>query len=262
MKHKSINQTLFALFLLALGVVLLLINIGVISMEMKEIFVVFYPFLLFIIGLSMLLKNLLRKGRKKFTFSTLLLLFSSLLILDRFEVISLQFMDVWRLWPVLIILIALSLLFKNSTLKIDIDLSSKDKEFVTDNGSEFQEKKKVSGWIGDVSYKDSNWALEPMELNNSIGDYFFDFSKAFIPERETQIVINGRVGDVKMIIPENIPVNIQAHSKIGDVRIFNNKGDSLNSRGMYYKSQDYDEATRKLKITIDIKIGSIRIDKV
>lgn len=261
MKHKSINQTLFALFLLALGVVLLLINIGVISMEIKEIFVVFYPFFLFIIGLSMLLKNLLRRERKKFTFSTLLLLFSSLLILDRFEVIAFAFRDVWKLWPVLLILVALSLLFKKSTLKIDIDLSSKDKEFKRDSGNEFIKTQKTSSLIGSISYKESNWSLEPMELNNSIGDYFIDFSKAFIPDRETPIFINGWIGDVKILIPENIPVDIEVDWNIGDIRIFDIKEDSMN-RGMHYRSPNYDEATKKLKIVIEVKIGSIRIDKV
>lgn len=257
-KQKSINQTLFALFLLALGIVLLLINIGVISLEMKELFVVFYPFFLFVIGLILFISNLLRKERKKYTFSLLLLLFSFLLILDRFEVIVFKFADVWKLWPILLILMALSLLFKKSKLQIDIDFSSKEPEF---SGSDQHEKKIVSGLIGEVSYKDSNWALEPMMLNNSIGDYFLDLSKAFIPERETPIIINGSIADIKMIIPENIPVNITANSKIGDVRIFDIKGDTLN-RTVFYKSQGYDEATRKLKITINVKIGSIRIDKV
>lgn len=257
-KQKSINQTLFALFLLALGIVLLLINIGVISLEMKELFVVFYPFFLFVIGLILFISNLLRKERKKYTFSLLLLLFSFLLILDRFEVIVFKFADVWKLWPILLILMALSLLFKKSKLQIDIDFSSKETEF---SGSDQHEKKIVSGLIGEVSYKDSNWALEPMMLNNSIGDYFLDLSKAFIPERETPIIINGSIADIKMIIPENIPVNITANSKIGDVRIFDIKGDTLN-RNVFYKTQGYDEATRKLKITINVKIGSIRIDKV
>lgn len=257
-KQKSINQTLFALFLLALGIVLLLINIGVISLEMKELFVVFYPFFLFVIGLILFISNLLRKERKKYTFSLLLLLFSFLLILDRFEVIVFKFADVWKLWPILLILMALSLLFKKSKLQIDIDFSSKEPEF---SGSDQHEKKIVSGLIGEVSYKDSNWALEPMMLNNSIGDYFLDLSKAFIPERETPIIINGSIADIKMIIPENIPVNITANSKIGDVRIFDIKGDTLN-RTVFYKTQGYDEATRKLKITINVKIGSIRIDKV
>ncbi|WP_373315098.1 cell wall-active antibiotics response protein LiaF [Robertmurraya siralis] len=257
-KQKSINQTLFALFLLALGIVLLLINIGVISLEMKELFVVLYPFFLLGIGLSLFISNLLRKERKKYTFSLLLLLFSCLLILDRFEVIVFKFADVWKLWPILIILLALSLLFKKSKWQIDIDFSTKKPAF---SDSDQDEKKIVSGLIGEVSYNDSNWALEPMVLNNSIGDYFLDLSKAFIPERETPIIINGSIADIKMIIPENIPVNITANSKIGDVRIFDIKGNTLN-RTVFYKTQGYDEATRKLKITINVKIGSIRIDKV
>lgn len=123
-------------------------------------------------------------------------------------------------------------------------------------------RKKVRGLtIGDISFKENNWALEPMELYNTIGDYFIDFNKAYIPEKETSVTLKGWIGDVKMIIPEGVPVSIQANIKVGDVRIFEHKSEAIN-RYLEYKTPGYDEATRKLKIMIELKIGSIRIDKV
>jgi lia operon protein LiaF len=94
-----------------------------------------------------------------------------------------------------------------------------------------------------------------------IGDYFIDFSKAFIPEKETQVIVRGWIGDVKMIIPENVPVMIQSTINVGDIRIFDQKTGDIN-RSLHYKSPGYDEASRKLKIAVQVKIGSIRIDKV
>lgn len=262
MKSRSINQIIFALFLLVVGVVLLLVNIGVISLEIKELFVVFYPFLLLVIGVSMLLKRLFGRRKDSLSFSFFLILFATMLALDRFEYISFGFWDIWKLWPAIIILMAISMLFQKKTFKIHIirDNSKTGVDFETN--SEYKEHRKGSGLsIGDISFKDSNWALEPLELSNSVGDYFIDFSKAFIPEKETPIIVRGWIGDVKMIIPEDIPVKIHSKISVGDIRIFEQKTDSLN-RTLEFKTIGYDEATRKLNIIVDLKIGSIRIDKV
>jgi lia operon protein LiaF len=269
LRYRSINQILFALFLLAFGVGLLLMNIGVISLEIKELIVVSYPFLILAIGVSMFLGKLFRKNKGGLFFSSFLILFSSLLILDRFDYISFGFWDVWKLWPVLIILFALSLLFSKNKIRVQFtddvpsDIYKGKKEDLKEALSEYKnDRKKVRGLsMGDVSFKESNWALEPMELYNTIGDYYIDFSKAFIPEKETPVTVRGWIGDVKMLVPENIPVHITSKINVGDIRIFDMKTDSLN-RSLDYKSEGYDEALRKLNITVDLKIGSIRIDKV
>lgn len=270
LRYRSINQILFALFLLVVGIVLLLVNIGVISLEIKDFIVVSYPFLLLAVGISMLLKRLFAKQMDDLFLSSFLILFSTLLVLDRFGVITFTFWDVWKLWPALLILIALSMLFKKNTFKVHItndmstDMYKKGLEdMIIDAEGQSKDPKKLRGLsIGDVSFKESNWALEPMELYNAIGDYFIDFSKAYIPEKETPILVQGWIGDVKMIIPENIPVHIQSEITIGDIRIFDHKTDVISRRSAVFKSPGYDEATRKLKITIRLKIGSIRIDKV
>lgn len=146
-------------------------------------------------------------------------------------------------------------------IRFTSDLSSDINEKVLTKTSH-QETRKVKGLsIGDVSFNESNWALEPMELYNSIGDYYIDFCKAYIPEKETPITVRGWIGDVKMIVPEDIPVCVHAKINVGDIRIFEQKSDSIN-RYVEYRSLGYDEATRKLNITVELKIGSIRIDKV
>ncbi|SIA96747.1 Predicted membrane protein [Mycobacteroides abscessus subsp. abscessus] len=64
-----------------------------------------------------------------------------------------------------------------------------------------------------------------------------------------------------MIIPEDVPIMVHSDINIGDIRIFDLKSEDLN-RKLYYKSPGYDDAARKLNITIQLKVGSIRIDHV
>ncbi|MDF2039175.1 cell wall-active antibiotics response protein LiaF [Cytobacillus oceanisediminis] len=274
MRYRSVNQIIFAVTLSAVGVLLLLMNIGVISLEIKEVFVVIYPFILLAAGFHCLLSYMLKKSRSGMFPGLFLIVFSFLLILDRFEVIEFRFMEIWKLWPLFLIFFGINILLKKDRLKIHFeqdfpaDIYEKNKgagEKKVINISKYespQPLKNIRGFsIGDVDFKQPNWSLEPMDLYTMIGDYFIDFSKAFIPEKETPVIVRGWIGDVKMIIPENIPVMIQSNINIGDIRIFDQKTGDIN-RSLQYKSPGYDEASRKLKIAVQVKIGSIRIDKV
>ncbi|MGG7621574.1 cell wall-active antibiotics response protein LiaF [Bacillus coreaensis] len=246
--------------LLLVGGVLLLVNIGVISLEITELFVVSYPFLLFVIATILFIKALVE--RVNLFFSLFLLLFSSILIFDRFGKLDFGFWEFWKLWPYMIIYIAVSILTRRNKIKFHFQEDMPIDAFRTMSEKGRKKRKRARGFsIGDVSFKQANWSVEPMELYNTIGDYFIDFSQAYIPEKETPIIVQGWIGDVKMIIPEDVPVFVQSYIKVGDIRIFDKETDSIN-RGLTYQSPGYEEAVRKLKISIELKIGSVRIDKV
>lgn len=260
MRYQTINQVLFAIMLLLVGGVLLLVNIGVISLEITELFVVSYPFLIFAIATILCVKALAERGN--LFFSLFLFLFSSILIFDRFGKLDFGFWEFWKLWPYIIIYIAISLLTRRNKIKFHFHEDMPKDAFKTNDEKGKKKRKRARGFsIGDVSFKQANWSVEPMELYNTIGDYFIDFSQAYIPEKETPIIVQGWIGDVKMIIPEDVPVFVQSYIKVGDIRIFDKETDAIN-RGLTYQTPGYEEAVRKLKISIELKIGSVRIDKV
>ncbi|WP_102261759.1 cell wall-active antibiotics response protein LiaF [Mesobacillus jeotgali] len=255
MSKRSMNQIAAAVILSALGVILLLVNLGVISLEIKELFVVTYPFLLFLYGLVALLK-------RQFGWGSFIVLFSSLLIMERFGVIDFHFLDVWKLWPLVLIYFGAGILFKGRKLKVIYRTdfpSAKEAENIPSAETSLKKIRGVS--IGNVTFKKQNWAVEPMDLYNMIGEYFIDFSKGFIPDRETPIVVRGWIGEVKMLIPEDVPVKINAVIGVGEVKLFDYAQEQI-KHVVAYKSDDYDQAIRKLNITIELKIGSVRIDRV
>jgi len=73
--------------------------------------------------------------------------------------------------------------------------------------------------------------------------------------------VRGWIGEVKMLIPEDVPVNINAVIGVGEVKLFDYAQEQI-KHVVAYKSDDYDQAVRKLNITIELKIGSVRIDRV
>lgn len=268
--RQSVNQFIFAAVLVFVGIFLLLLNVGVISLEIKEVIVEFYPFIFLLISFLFIIKAFKRHKKGSLFWWFFLFSFSLMLCLDRLKLITFHAGDFWRLWPVLFIYYGLILLLKKDKVKIyfkpDVPPDAlkmndnKDEELESDITPTISGKKMKSFSIGDVEFKKSNWSLEPMDLHNSIGDYFIDFSKAYIPEKETPIIVHGWIGDVKMIVPDDVPVKVEAKVKIGDIRIFDLRSSDIN-RQLLFETPGYNEAIKKLNITIELKIGSVRIDQ-
>src|SRR5699024_7202461 len=73
--------------------------------------------------------------------------------------------------------------------------------------------------IGNYEYNQPNWKVSPIYLSNLAGDFYFDFTKAFIPEKETPITINTLAGDVHILMPDNVAFQVDASVKAGDIDI-------------------------------------------
>ena len=270
MRYRGRKQWFFSFILLAVGLLLLLMNIGVISLEITQIFVNIIPILLLLIGVKWTVDSFLKKSFGKLLFGLFTLALGALIILDGYGIVDFEYESWWKLWPLFIIAIAIHRVVRNKPIKVSISSEYPFDKTVDANlenqplGEKIlQKKNKINrGFIvGDIRFSEPNWPLENMKLYNAIGDYYFDFSKAFIPDGETPIDIRGWIGDVKMIIPENVPVEITLKVQVGDVKLFDEKSADIRSE-LYYRSPEYENASKKIKLSIDVKIGSIRINRV
>ncbi|WP_404451677.1 cell wall-active antibiotics response protein LiaF [Virgibacillus necropolis] len=253
-------RSLIAFIIILIGIVLVLQNLDVIDMNMNGIWPYTYSILFIIFGLKWFIDDLRNDGGS-WIFGSFLFVFGSLLVLGELQVIMFNFEDIFKLWPLLIIYIGFSIIGKpkrNKNFKFVIDTDDKK-----DNTVDYKTKKKHGNRfsLGDHQFNEPNWKVEPMDLYNAAGDYYIDFSKAFIPEKETPIRINSWAGDIQILMPENVACRIDASVKAGEVNVMGQTSEGVN-RNVYYESEDYQEATRKLTITLKLKAGSVRVDKV
>jgi lia operon protein LiaF len=267
-RHGRRKQWFFSLVLLMAGVVLLLLNIGVISLEITQIFVSIIPILLMLTGLKWTVDGFLRKSFGKLSLGLFSLVYGTLIILDEWNKVDFDYGNWWKLWPILIISIAISRAAFNRSIKVTFTNESSPQQ---DSAAEFEAGEKIKGKhmnkinknfiVGEVKRSEPNWSLEPMRFHNVIGDYYFDLSKAFIPEGETPIEIKGWVGDLKVIIPDNVPIDIMIKVKVGDVKLFDQHSSEVRS-DFHYQSPDYEQSSKKIKLSVNVKVASIRISGV
>lgn len=250
MRNSSIRYFI-AIAFIGFGAMLVLDNFGVLESDMKELWHYVYPAFFIVFGFSLITRYFKYRG-SSWIFGLFFIVFGALLILGRMEFIEFQFKDIFKLWPLIIIYIGFQMIGwtknkRNPYIYIH-DKSSKNVDW-----GRFS--------VGDFEFSTPNWKVEPMNLTKAAGDFYLDFTKAFIPEEEIPIRIDSWAGDVHVLLPEDLAVRISTSVKAGEINLFGQKADGV-IRDLFYESPDYETATKKLDMIIDLKAGSIRVDKV
>lgn len=280
---SKIGKWLFAIILIFFGVILFLQNLNIISLEISEAVWDSWPVILIVVGLVSLIKFFSPRESGSWQFGSFLIIFGSLLWAGNFQLIDFSFIDIWKLWPLILIYLGTNMLFGKSSIIItyehDTDKSDKKKfkngEIDFDDFDIFDEKidgsykskkkgtynyhfKTKNKFVTDMNFSNNNWEVQPMDLWTGVGDLYFDFSKAYIPYKETHIKLRGYVADIQMRLPDHIAYKIYAKVNIGEVRLFEESRSGFNNV-IEFKSADYDTATRKLNIEMNYQVGEITV---
>jgi lia operon protein LiaF len=117
----------------------------------------------------------------------------------------------------------------------------------------------ASHWtlLGNVT-RDGHWAVADEEFWLLIGDTKLDFTQAQLPAGETNIRINGFIGDVDLIVPAGVGVLVSASGLFVDLRTPTDKANRFLSPANS-ASPDYATAERKLHLSTTFLIGDIDV---
>ncbi|MFN7251802.1 MAG: cell wall-active antibiotics response protein LiaF [Anaerobacillus sp.] len=268
-------KKMIGLLILTLGLLFLLSNLGVVELNIGTFISTFWPLIIIYLGLRQVFRGVIYFGRKlrdgqwrfnKVFWGMFILAIGIVLQgnkLDYFSISSGQFWS-WT-WPVFIIYFGLSIIFNRGSDLIVVDLSNK---YDGEDRKEFLANKKRSSFssvnktlIGDIHLGKTPWQIEDLETWVGIGDISVDLSTAMLKDGENRIEFSGVIGDVKILVPDSLPVKINAEVKLGDVKIFENK-QSGTSRFVSYESENFSVADKKVSIFIKLSIGDVKVKRV
>lgn len=253
---NNLVRNIIALFIILLGVSLILTNIGILDWGFAEAWFFIYPIFFVLLGGKWCFDGI--RGKGGWISGSFFLIFGGLLLADRLDYITFTFWDVFKLWPLLIVYIGFSFLKpKKKKNKFKVIFDSDDHK-----QSEAMYSGKQKFMIGDHKFNTPNWKVEPMEMWNAIGDYHIDFTKAFIADKNIPIRIHGLIGDIQILVPENVEFAVNAEVNTGDITLFDQDVSEGFNRSFAYETENYQTVTRKLTMDLKLRIGSIRIDKV
>jgi lia operon protein LiaF len=109
--------------------------------------------------------------------------------------------------------------------------------------------------------EDDAFELEDRVYRHGLGDFQLDLSHARLREGETHLAIYGGIGEIQVLLPEGLAVDIEAQVRIGAVKIFGRKSDGLD-RSLSYRSEGYADAVRRVRIDMVMRMGDITVERV
>lgn len=259
--HILFSKTFIGLLLLLLGVLFLLSNTGLIEMNLSTILFIYWPLLIIVWGLKETITGLLkllsglRRDRWRLNhlfWGSALLATGILLQGNKLEYFSVGLSDVWSwVWPILIIYIGLSFIL-NKTHSMSIRKDEKDINFEWNKG----EKRKHL--IGDLNIGNEPWQLEDMQIWMGVGDTDVNLSKAIIPEGETVLEVSGWIGDITILVPQDMDIKANVDLRLGEVTLFSHQ-QSGSGRYLSYKSVDYETAKKRVNLRVSLAIGEVTV---
>jgi lia operon protein LiaF len=232
-------------FFVGLGATLLCLNLGIFDLGETSWSKLIIPGIFLIVGASSL-DSYTKKRRDGMSllWGLFCFTFGTLVTLGILELFEFSYSDWLKLWPILIVAFGLHKLFKKPVKKIKGTMS-------------FETEKKIEK----RSFHSPEWTLEPIDLHKKVADYYFDFSKAIIPPGETPIQLTGYVGNIHMLIPENLAVHITVKGSVGDVELFDKKDNGLHTN-LVFQSPTFEEADKRLRIYIEFNVVDVKIQGV
>ncbi|NBG88044.1 cell wall-active antibiotics response protein LiaF [Isachenkonia alkalipeptolytica] len=127
-------------------------------------------------------------------------------------------------------------------------------------------------FVGEIRLGDQPWALENSSYSLGVGEVYMDLTTALLEEGVTYINLSGWVGSVQIVVPEDLAIDVSADVNIGSVEIFGeeqefsrhhkNRRSGVSSNLLCYRSEDYDEALKKVRINASVNIGEVSVKKV
>lgn len=109
-----------------------------------------------------------------------------------------------------------------------------------------------------LKYNKEQWELRDLSIMALIGEVYMDLSLAMIESKETKVVMQGVIGDIDIIVPEDIGVAVEASVLIGQTKVESeNEAGLLNK--VQWKSVNYDHSEYKVTFVMSYIIGDIHV---
>jgi lia operon protein LiaF len=117
---------------------------------------------------------------------------------------------------------------------------------------------KYSKFIGELFIDCRNVDLHNVEVSVFLGDTEIKVHGGHIVAGLNRLVISGFIGDVRILVPPDMPVLCTASSFIGDVELLGKRSSGLGNT-IDARTDNYDSAESKLYIAVNHFIGDIRV---
>lgn len=229
------GRYLIGLLIIAIGIIALLNNFGFTSISFSYLVSLFWPLLLAVVGINFIAN---RRDPAGMVTGGILIGLGVIFLGRNAGFININMNDFWRgFWPVIIILMGISLLSKNRP---------------NDAGN--------LAIMGAVEKNKAGWELKSGEYTAILGGVELDIRNANFNEREISLMLTAIMGGITLIVPEDVTVTCKGTSLLGGIDVIG-KGAGGIIGNISTQVGDLQSAARILHLNCTCIMGGIEIKR-
>ena len=123
------------------------------------------------------------------------------------------------------------------------------------------ESSQRESFIGSVRYDTEPWVLKDMSLWHAVGEMRIDFSLAIPEAKEVTVILQGMIGSLHIIIPEDMAVSVEGTVHVGVLTLDGTKREGISNR-VIWQSPQYDQSETKVKLIASYLVGEVSIKTI
>lgn len=101
-----------------------------------------------------------------------------------------------------------------------------------------------------------------VNIQTGIGDTRIDLSNTVLPKGEAVIFIRNFIGNIQIFVPYDIEVCVSHSVLTGTTIIFEEANEKLINQTLFYRTNNYEEVTQKIKIVTSMGIGRLEVKRI
>ncbi|MBB6020925.1 lia operon protein LiaF [Paenibacillus sp. JGP012] len=117
---------------------------------------------------------------------------------------------------------------------------------------------KKQNFMARYYWDQSSWRLRSMSLWHAIGEVNADLSLSIPEEKQTIVLLQGVMGNVRLTLPEDYGVEIEASVLFGRINLLGEQDSGMMNK-LVWRTPGYESSEHKVKFVISYIVGDLNI---
>jgi len=118
----------------------------------------------------------------------------------------------------------------------------------------------VRGSVGDQRHTVAGEVVPEAEYRLLAGTLVLDLRDLDVPAGLTEVSVSTVLGEVRVLLPEDVAVSVSARVAAGDIRVLDERHDGMGV-STQVTTPGFDTADQQLRLTVGVGLGSVRVEQ-
>ncbi|SDC01276.1 lia operon protein LiaF [Terribacillus halophilus] len=134
----------------------------------------------------------------------------------------------------------------------------------TTSGEQVFEQKSLfkNSWFGAQSAGSTVYEWQDTNIQSFIGDTVIDLNYTVLPKEEAVLMVRKVLGNVRIIVPYDIEVDVHHSVVYGSIAIFEHREQNSWNKVIHMRTKGYQQSTQRIKIVTSIVAGKLEVVRV